>query len=523
MEYDNDTSEIFSEKSDDYTEQTNPAETDGANVVLQNSDAAASDSDDISMTEDLAVGGDVEDDDSESPINDDDSEEKADEVGVGFATDSYGREILSPVFENYLRMSVNSVKLAYSALKNAIMSYEGVKQRFGKKSETFSLNGEKIFRFEIGDEELLFYPLSSKVKNQEVNKSITVRKDRPGEKSSLRQALMTVDKFFNERKTEKIPSYSGKAYAARYAVNPQAVVAGREHIPPVDGQYDSDEYAPVQNELLVNIVSLLMPENFSVEDKKGQEKLDAIRQQATTVKAAVSLTEPVVYFYAPALNKDNTLAYISVSQVLNDKFLGKMLPQQFTAIAESSDRIERLNLLTVEELSEVSLLFTQYCFCVDISCRFLIKDSALARIAKALPENNERIIFSFDSAMVEAVGKVAFENIVALKKAGLKIMIDNAQNCGIDILTGLPVDYFRIDARYYSESDPMKKAHLSMLASFAAAIGVPLVVKHTETLAQAKFFLENGVTVVEGNFVLKPVRQVQDAAKKFRKLPLTEQ
>ncbi len=521
MEYDNDTSEIFSEKSDDYTEQTNPAETDGANVVLQNSDAAASDSDDISMTEDLAVGGDVEDDDSESPINDDDSEEKADEVGVGFATDSYGREILSPVFENYLRMSVNSVKLAYSALKNAIMSYEGVRQRFGKKSETFTLNGEKIFRFEIGDEELLFYPLFANGKGK--NNFLSVRKDRPGEKSSLRKALMTVDKFFTERKTEKIPSYAGKTYAARYAVNPQAVISGREHIPPVDGQYDSDEYAPIQNELLVNVVSLLMPDSFSTDDKKGREKLDAIRQQADTIKAAVSLTEPVVYFYSPALNKDNTLAYISVLQVLNDKFLGRMLPQQFAAIAESSDRIEKLNLITVEGLSEVSRLFPQYCFCVDISCRFLIKEASLSRLIKAISENGEKLIFCFDSAMVEAAGKVAFDNIVTLKNAGVKILIDNAQNSGIDILTGLPVDYFRIDARYYSESEPMKKAHLSMLASYAAAIGVPLAVKYTETPGQAKFFLSSGVTVVEGNFVLKPVRQVQDAAKKFRKLPLTEQ
>ena len=68
-----------------------------------------------------------------------DTQEGADEVGISGEYDDYGREILDDVFENRLRMSTNGIKLAYSKVKNAFLSYKGTKQSYDKLSERFSL------------------------------------------------------------------------------------------------------------------------------------------------------------------------------------------------------------------------------------------------------------------------------------------------------------------------------------------------------------------------------------------------
>lgn len=516
--------------------ETASEEEDGASPETEETDGG----EESSQSEEDADSPEEEDETEASPdevVNDDDSREKADEVGVGENTDSYGREIIRPVFENRLRLSRNSVKLAYGKIKNTILSRAGMRQRYNGASELFAAEDERLFRLEIGDDELIVYcagdknSLDKSLYRYTVMKEkryastplrVIVRKDTEQSESSLRRALDLIEHIFSDRGIGLKEHYVPVAYAERYPFNPQAVLEGKEYFAPVENAFDSEEYAPISGELTRDIIAELMGSDFDVEEKKGAERLEALRQQASTIKGAVALTEPIVYFYDSALNADNTVAYVHVCQVLNDKFMGKLLPQQFFAAAEGSERIERLNLMCVEQMKKDCEENLNHCFCTEISCRMLIRPQARARLLKAC-EGCDRMIFAFDAALLEAAGKEAFDAIDELKSRGVKIMIDNTENSGMKILTELPIDYLRFDARYYDETVSQKTAHLDMLTGYAKTVGITAASVNVSSLKEAKHLLLHNVTVIQGFAVCEPKRIIYNATKEIKKLPAVAQ
>lgn len=480
----------------------------------------------------------VTEEDMEGPmtndsVNDDDSPEKADEVGVGFDTDGFGREILSPVFENYLRMSRNSVKLAYGRLKNAILRREGVKQRFFGDSEIFSRGEEKLFRFRIENDELAIYcaPISEpsperfgftiaeESRYKQTPLKVSVKRERGGEEK-WRKAYDLVRTVLDERDIREKEYYVPTAYAERYPLNPSAVVKGDENVPPLPDRYDSTEYDPVSGELSRDIAAELMGDDFDLAEKEGGEKLQGLRQQAKTIKAAVALAEPVVYFYDGALNADNSINYVHATQVLNDKFMGKLLPHLFFAAAEGSNRIERLNFLCLKQIIKDSEDNPDYSFCTEISCRLLLKPKTRDRLVKMLKESGraEKLILAFDGALIEASGKEAYDGINAVKNCGARIMIDNTENSGARVLTEIPIDYLRFDARYYNETETNRNAHLGMLTAYAKTVGITASSVNVNTVKEAGFLIGRGVDVIQGYAVCEPKRIVFNAIKGVKRL-----
>ena len=328
-----------------------------------------------------------------------DTQEGADEVGISGEYDDYGREILDDVFENRLRMSTNGIKLAYSKVKNTFLSHKNTKQRYDGITERFSLEKDKVMLVEIGGENLYIYlkadgavveeycPYSEPTGKAyaEYDVCITIKRGKPTKKTAdLNKVVELIERIMETRGGVKRKVYVPIAYAERYPVNPEAVLRGKENEVPVDGQYDGEEYDPIDNELTRNIIIDLMGEEFDLEKKKGYQKLEALRQQAETIRGAVALTEPVVYFYGCGLNTDSTINYLSVQQVLNDKFLGKLLPPQYVAIAENSERIEELNLIALQSLLETIKENEKYQFAMPISCRTFVRKASHTKLIKML-------------------------------------------------------------------------------------------------------------------------------------------
>ena len=75
--------------------------------------------------------------------------DKAYESGISGELDEWDRIILLPIFENRLRMSKNSLKYAYSKIKNVIMSYVDVTASFQGALENFRYDRKIILRFAI--------------------------------------------------------------------------------------------------------------------------------------------------------------------------------------------------------------------------------------------------------------------------------------------------------------------------------------------------------------------------------------
>ncbi len=470
-----------------------------------------------------------EDEEALVPYNDDDSEEKADEIGIGDSYDSYGREIIPACFENYLRMSKNSVKLVYSKLKNEILSHVGLKQRFFGKAELFKNGSERLFRMEIGDGALLFYSTAykgapKKDRLTEKRYAETPLKIEVKTADDLKQALALIEKIFTQKEIGKKEVYAPVAYCARYPLVRQAVVEGNELTPPVEYEYDDDrDYAPVANELTMDIIHELMGEDFRIEDKQGEERLQGLRQQATTIKGAVALSEPIVYFYDAVLNADSSVNYLHVSQVLNDKFLGKMLPQQFFAPAEGSDRIERLNIACIEQMVEDIRNNEKITFQTEISTRMVIKPDALKRLLKhiaVLEDKASRMILSFEAPLIEAVGKVAINGISEIAKLGVKIMLTNTENASFRALTELPLDYVLLDYRYYKDGSAPHLVHLDLVTNYVKSVGIVSVGTNVNDSKEAKIFLSHGVECIQGAAASEKKRSIYETFKKPNKLPL---
>lgn len=467
--------------------------------------------------------------------NTEDSQELADEVGISDIFDAYGREILEPVFENRLRMSKNGVKLAYSKLKNTILSYRDIKQKFVSHYETFKYEEKLLFRMEIGedsvflfcaketealDKEVFFHVQARGAEYKETPTKLTVKREKEKETvSSLERALTLIDKIMTDEGIPKLKVYAPTAYAQRYPLNPTAVLRGKETREPDEGCYNSEEYEPIDGEITMNIIKELMGPNHSIEDKKGKARLDAMRQQATTIKGAVAMAEPIVYFYDSAVNSDNTHAYINVQQVLNDKFMGKIIPQQFFAVAENSERVIELNLLALKQIVSDCNENPKYLFVTRISSRMLVKKTSFEKLLKAVVTDNQNLILAFDSALLEVLGQTGLDALNALKQHDVKIMIDGTENAGLKILTEYPFDYLRFDARYYKENEKATVSHLDMLTGYAKVQGIMTTSDYVDNTKMARFLQTHGIEQIQGPVVCEPKRMIYSAVKEVKKLP----
>ena len=205
-----------------------------------------------------------------------DTQEGADEVGIGLERDGYGREILEDVFENRLRMSTNGIKLAYSKVKNTVLSFKGTKQYYDKLTEYYIFEKDRLISQEIHGESLYVYfkvpttlceeycpatEVSDKA-HKDYASYVVIKRGKPTKRTATLEKLVElVERVMLERGAEKKKVFVPTPYAERYPVNPDAVIRGDEEEAPVEGMYDGEEYDPIDNELTRNIIIDLMGED----------------------------------------------------------------------------------------------------------------------------------------------------------------------------------------------------------------------------------------------------------------------
>jgi len=460
--------------------------------------------------------------------------DKAYESGVSGELDEWDRTILLPIFENRLRMSKNSLKYAYSKIKNTIMSYVDVTASFQGALENFRYNRKIILRFAIHKNTLQLYcalPVDSLDTNVYPHKKskgdhakatpivVDINSDE-SVKNAIEIIAVVMAKFSTIQREQFVPT----AYAERYPLNPNAVLLGKEHIEPVLGQYDNDfDYAPISGEIVNGIIETKFTKE-QIEAKKelkGKEVLDDLRQTATTIKAAVALSEPVVYFFDPAVARDSNVDYIGIQQVLNDKFLGRLIPQMFFAVAEGSDRIEKFNFLALEEAVKQCNSYPEHRFALAVSCRLLIRDAVFERLVKSAKTERENLILCFDCALLEALGNLGLERIRRLRnEAGVMIMIDNSENAGMKVLTEYDIEYIRFDGRFYLGDKPRQRAHLEMMTGYAKSQNIKTTSINVASFKEAQHMIERGVDVIQGTAAGDPKRVITLALKSARKMPI---
>lgn len=261
-------------------------------------------------------------------------------------------------------------------------------------------------------------------------------------------------------------------------------------------------------------------ESKSSVPKKSDFDLFANRYKVKTMNAMVAASDPIVYFYNACLRPDGSIMAFNVYQVLQDRFLGKMVPQLFTAVAENSAKIEDLNEANLIEQIKVCAEFPQYDFIVSISSRFFTKPVLLDRLLKLIPDGGvPNLVFAFDCTSLESIAIAAKTGLGAVHQKGVKILLDSTEKVTMTVLSEFDYDFIRIDSRYYEIGNPRAEAYLRLLLSLTKEQGVSSIATFcdSEDLSEYMFFM--GVDAIQGNATSRPMRTVPNAVKGITLLP----
>ncbi len=256
--------------------------------------------------------------------------------------------------------------------------------------------------------------------------------------------------------------------------------------------------------------------------KKKKKKKDDIfinRYKAKTINAAVAAADPIVYFYNAALDKTGKIRYFNVYQVLQDRFMGKLIPHQFTSVAEGSAKIEELNIANVIQQCKLCNEYPQYEFVISISTRFFTRPNILEKLRKELKAEHNNLVLAFDCVSLQNIGTAAKTGLSILRLAGAKIMLDNTEAVSMTSLTELEYDYIRIDARYFEKGAERPLVYLELLSRFAASQGIGTSSSFCDEGYLAEYMLTRGITAVQGDSVSRPMRTVPNAVKAVTLLP----
>lgn len=253
--------------------------------------------------------------------------------------------------------------------------------------------------------------------------------------------------------------------------------------------------------------------------KKKKEDIFVNRYKAKTINAAVAAAEPIIYFYNAALDKSGKIRYFNVYQVLQDRFMGKVIPQQFTSVAEGSAKIEELNIANIITQCKLCNEYPQYEFVVSVSTRFFTRPNILEKLRKELKAEKHNLVLAFDCVSLQNIGTAAKTGLSILRLAGAKIMLDNTEAVSMTSLTELEYDYIRIDARYFEKGAERPLVYLELLSRFAASQGIITSASFCDEAYLGEYMLSRGITAVQGDAVSRPMRTVPNAVKAVTLLP----
>lgn len=247
--------------------------------------------------------------------------------------------------------------------------------------------------------------------------------------------------------------------------------------------------------------------------RKEENDIFARRYQAKSINAAVAQSNPIIYFYNAVLDKKGKIKLFNVYQVLQDRFVGKLVPQLWTAVAESSDRVLELNMANLVEQMKVCQEYPMYEFVLTMSTRFFTKPAVLQKMLDLIEKPIPNLVMAFDCVSLQNLGAAAKTGLGQVKAKGVKIILDNTEKVSMTTLSELEFDYLRIDSRYYELGNFKSEGFLRLLMGWAQELGIPTIAMYCDHNDMVEYMLYMGIDMVQGNSISRPMRTVPNAVK----------
>lgn len=241
----------------------------------------------------------------------------------------------------------------------------------------------------------------------------------------------------------------------------------------------------------------------------------------STAYAKRTLYKPIDFFFrgvADSSTKNKMVVFVDAFQIMNDRYLGRMSVCNYFYIAESSVRINELNVIAFEELRNYDLvmrenfLIPDVTYCLAVSTRFLDNDKDFDILLTLLKEygykKNKLIISFFVSSLVslDEKGRARYNR---LRKAGYKICASayGEDYNSLDVFGEFNFDYLRCESQYF-DATPNKKKVLAMLVNFCKANKIGFIMEGVDSPAQYARYKREGVKLMTGRAVSKLSRWV---------------
>lgn len=241
----------------------------------------------------------------------------------------------------------------------------------------------------------------------------------------------------------------------------------------------------------------------------------------STAYAKRTLYKPIDFFFrgvADSSTKNKMVVFVDAFQIMNDRYLGRMSVCNYFYIAESSVRINELNVIAFEELRNYDLvmrenfLIPDVTYCLAVSTRFLDNDKDFDILLTLLKEygykKNNLIISFFVSSLVslDEKGRARYNR---LRKAGYKICASayGEDYNSLDVFSEFNFDYLRCESQYF-DATPNKKKVLAMLVNFCKANKIGFIMEGVDSPAQYARYKREGVKLMTGRAVSKLSRWV---------------
>lgn len=241
----------------------------------------------------------------------------------------------------------------------------------------------------------------------------------------------------------------------------------------------------------------------------------------TTAYAKRTLYKPIDFFFrgvADTSTKGKKVVFVDAFQIMNDRYLGRMSVCNYFYIAESSVRINELNVIALEELRNYDLVMRENFMIPDLtyslalSTRFLDNDKDFDILLDLLKDcgykKNNLIISFFVSSLVclDDKGRARYNK---LRKAGYKICASayGEDYNALDVFADFNFDYLRCEAQYFDAGTNKKKV-LAMLVNFCKSNKIGLIMEGVDAPAQYTRYKKEGVTLMTGRAISKLSRWV---------------
>lgn len=218
--------------------------------------------------------------------------------------------------------------------------------------------------------------------------------------------------------------------------------------------------------------------------------------------------DPVLFYYTP-IKKSGDIIYINLTLVVNDKLSGKLLPEQYLAVAEQSAiRIEKLNKFAIERLCEDLEKTLDRVFVVYLSPRML-KTANFNKLIDAVANKESRVVFAFNMLRLNEMGQKGKAAVSALRQSGVRILLDGIEYCTLKNLSDIEADIIRLDARLY---EPGNTVMFDLIKSFCDGKNIELCANNVDTEQKSDYLKSIGLELMEGRAIGTPKRYLKNLA-----------